>query len=173
MTPLALILLLLVVATILLFAELVLPTHGLLGVLAGIAGLGAVGVCFYLNRWLGLGVFAASVLLLPLLLAGLIQGWQHSPVGRRVTLNATTGVAVGRDLRVSVGDVGRCVSALRPMGECEFVVKPTDFPTDQPDDFSPAAERLIQCVSEIGPIAAGAAVKVVAFRDGVATVRQV
>ena len=174
MTPIALIILLLIVAAILVFAELVLPTHGLLGVLAGIAGLGAVGVCFHVNRWLGLGVFAASVMLLPLVLAGLIQGWQRSPVGRRVTLNTTSGEAVGTGLRLGVGDVGRCVSALRPMGECEFQtpVVNTVAGGDYLGDLPPA-ERVVQCVSEIGPIPAGAAVKVIAFRDGVATVRQI
>ena len=174
MTPLVLIILLLLVAAVLIFAELVLPTHGLLGVLAGVAALAAVGVCFSVNRWLGLGVFAVAVAVLPLLLAGLIQGWQRSPVGRRVTLNTTSGEAVGVGVRLSVGDVGRCVSALRPMGECEFPAPAANSAAggDYLGDLPPA-ERVVQCVSEIGPVPTGASVRVVAFRNGVATVRAI
>ena len=55
MDPVALSLLLLAGAIVLLVGELLLPTHGVLGLMGLFCLAGAIGVTFYINRWLGFG----------------------------------------------------------------------------------------------------------------------
>lgn len=162
MEPLVVIAVLLVAAVALAAAELVLPTGGVLGVLSAVSAAGAIGACFWVDRWLGVGVFAAAVVAAPFAATWGLGLWQRSPIGRRVVLGETAGAPVnaGPSDVVGVGEVGRAVSALRPMGECEFPARAGD-----------GGERLVQCLSELGPIAAGTAVRVIAYRDGLATVR--
>ena len=120
MEPVALIAIFVAAAAVLTFAELLLPTHGLLGLLAAVAGAGAIGTCFYVDRWLGLGAFAAAVVAAPFVATAVMRAWERSPVGRHVVLGRTVGVPVDADVAVGVGEVGTAVTALRPMGECEF-----------------------------------------------------
>ena len=180
MEPLALIGIFAAAAAVLTVAELILPTHGLLGLLAALAGAGAVGTCFYVDRWLGLGVFAAAVVASPFVAAGVLGAWQRTPVGRRLVLGGTVGVPVDAGVTVGVGEVGTSVTALRPMGECEF---PAPQAADgagagagvaiAPASNDPSGTRVVQCVSELGPLPAGASVRVVGFASGLATVRAI
>lgn len=154
MTPVTLIFLFVLVAVILLLAELLLPSHGILGILGGICMLGAVGVCFYVNRWLGAGVLTAGVLVSPLVAAGLVRLWERSPIGRRVVLTGSVGVPQPPP-RLRVGQVGVAVSELRPMGEVEF------------DD------RRVEAISEFGMIQPGSRVKVLSIANNVVRVRSI
>src|SRR6187402_25887 len=86
MDPIALSLLLLAGAVVLLVGELLLPTHGILGLMGLIFLAAAIGTTFYINRWLGLGVFLAAVAASPFAWALGLKLWERSPVGRRVLL---------------------------------------------------------------------------------------
>lgn len=151
MDPIFWIILFALLGTVLLVAELLLPSHGLLGVAAVVCFAVAIGVCFAVNRWLGIGVFAGAILLLPFVGAALLSAWQRSPIGKRLTLNATVGKADTGG--VMVGQTGVAVSELRPTGECEF------------------GDHRLQATSDSGLVHAGTPVRVVAFANGVATVR--
>ena len=153
MDPIALSLLLLAGALVLLVGELLLPTHGVLGLMGLICLAGAIGVTFYINRWLGMGVFLAAVVVSPFAWAVALKVWERSPVGRRVLLPPAE---VARPvIAVKLGQVGTAFSEMRPMGEVDF------------DDLR------MEAISERGIIRAGQKVKVVAVTNGVATVRAV
>ena len=153
MDPIPLSLLLLAGAVVLLVGELLLPTHGVLGLLGLFCLAGAIGVTFYINRWLGLGVFLAAVVISPFAWAIGLKLWERSPVGRRVILQP--GEPARPTLPFKIGQVGTAVSDLRPMGECEF------------------GDVRLEASSERGIIRAGATVKVVALNNGLPTVREV
>src|SRR5688500_11648181 len=154
MDPIALSLILLAGAVVLLVGELLLPTHGVLGLMGLLCLAGAIGVTFYINRWLGLGVFLAAVVASPFAWAIGLRIWERSPVGRRVLLPPAD---VARPvIPVKLGQVGTAFSELRPMGE-------VDFDNDQ----------RMEAISERGIIRAGQKVKVVNVTNGMPTVRAV
>lgn len=153
MQPWVLLVILLGLALLLLVLELFLPSHGILGAMAGLCVLGAVGMCFAMDRWLGLGAAALTVVLAPFAIKASLEIWQRSPVGRKITLNTT--LANPQHEPVRVGDRARTVTDLRPMGEIEIGVV------------------TVQATSG-GPIVArGTVVEVVSYHDGIATVRAI
>jgi membrane-bound serine protease (ClpP class) len=151
MTPIPLILLLLAIGIVLLVAELLLPTHGMLGILGLLCGVGAIVVCFRINQWLGFGVFLGAIVASPFALALAMKIWAASPIGKRMILqNASVAPAPAP---VRLGQVGSAVTEMRPMGECDF------------------GDHRLEAVSELGIIPAGQQVKVVAIDNGRPTVR--
>lgn len=151
MTPLYLILFCIGLAGVLFLAELLLPTHGVLGGLAVAALVVAIGTCFYLNQWLGLGVLVAALLASPFLGSLFVRIYPRTLIGRRVVLQP-----VEHHLQappIQIGQVGVAVSELRPMGECEF-----------------GAKR-IEVRSERGIVPAGTPVKIVSVNGGCPLVR--
>lgn len=153
MGPLELIILLVAAGAVLLVGELLLPTHGLLGVVGALCLGGAIGVCFYLNRWLGLGVFFAAIVVSPVAFYGAMNLWKRSPVGRRIILPPVETSAAPALVRA--GQLGITVSELRPTGECEF------------------GQQRLEAISDLGMIAPGEKVRVVAVSNGRPTVRRV
>lgn len=151
MDPLFWMILFLLLGAVLVFAELLLPTHGLLGIAAIACFAVVIGICFQINRWLGIAVLAGGIVLSPFLGMVLLSAWQKSPIGKRLTLTATAGKA--DTAAVMIGQTGVAVSELRPTGECEF------------------GEHRLQATSDSGLIHAGTTVRVIAFTNGVATVR--
>lgn len=105
-------------AVLLFGLELLIPSHGILGVLASVALLTGVGACFWLDRWLGLGVLVATLALAPLAFAGAMKVWPRTPIGRRMVLQPVDG-SVARP-PVAVGQAGVAVSELRPGGTADF-----------------------------------------------------
>jgi membrane-bound ClpP family serine protease len=151
MDPMMLILLLVAGGVVLLVGELLLPTHGVLGVLGLLCIGSAIVVCFRVNRWVGLGVFVAGVVASPFLVNVALQLWAKSPVGKKIILEP---VQVGRaPAPVRVGQIGVAASEMRPMGECEF------------------GDVRIEAISELGIIVPGQKVRVVAIDNGRPTVR--
>ena len=135
-----------------LVAELALPTHGLLGVLALLCVLGGVGACFVMNAWLGLGVLIGLVVATPFVGAFVMKIWPKTPIGRRLVLSETSGKVA--PIAIHIGQTGISVSELRPWGECEF------------DGVR------IESTSEHGVIGSAKQVKVVALMDGRPVVRE-
>lgn len=155
MDPVLLILLLVVAGMIMLVGDLFLPSAGIMSVVGIGLLLTAVIVCFTINRWLGLAVLFTGVMASPFIAMVLVRAWQLTPVGRRMILSHAE-AAPAREV-VRVGQVGRSLSALRPMGECTF---PTAL-----------GEIVIECRSEFADLPAGTPVRVTHLKDGIATVR--
>jgi membrane-bound ClpP family serine protease len=151
MDPISLIFVLVGGAVVLLIGELLLPTHGVLGFAGLLCLAGAIGVCFYLNRWLGLGVLLAAVIASPFVWNFLITVWMKTPVGKRIVLAPYESRVAPPAVRA--GDTGITVSELRPMGEVEF------------------DGRRFEAIAEHGMIPPGSRVRVVALRQGMPAVR--
>lgn len=153
MDPLFLALLLLFGGVLLLVAELFLPTHGLVGVLGAMTILAGVGVCFYVNPWLGLGVLLAVAIASPFAGALAVKLYPHTFIGRRMVLRPIDSQPQATKLRV--GQIGVAVSAMRPMGMCDF------------------DEQRLEAQAERGWVQPGQQVQVVAIIDNRPTVRAV
>lgn len=150
MDPILILALLLAAAIVLVVSEAFLPTHGVLGGVGVMLAIVAVVIGFRISTATGAGVFAACAVAAPILTILVLKTWQRSPIGKRITLTATTAPIEHEQIRV--GDVGRTISALRPMGEAEF------------------GPVTVQVQTNTGTIEPGRKVKVIAYRDGVATV---
>ena len=148
----ALALLLMGIGVVLLIGELLLPTHGLLGLLAGLSVLAGVGVCFFISPLLGLGVLLGVVIASPVLAAGFLWIWPKTPIGRRLVLQQITGKVSPPP--ICIGQTGVTISELRPWGECEF------------------GDTRVEAMSEHGILPARCTVKVVALTNGHAVVRR-
>jgi membrane-bound serine protease (ClpP class) len=141
---------------ILLIAEILLPSHGVLGVVGVIAMIVGVGACFAINQVAGLASAISLILLLPAAVAVWVKVWPHTYAGKRLILGpAPAHTAQLRAARLDVGQVGTVVSELRPSGVCEF-----------------GTER-IESRCERGTIPAGQRVEVVDVIDGRPLVRAV
>jgi membrane-bound ClpP family serine protease len=151
MTPATLAILLVLAGVVLLVAEMLLPTQGILGAIGAAALVGCVVVCFRIDSRMGFGVMVAMVVAAPF--AGMlwVKLWPRTPVGRRMILSPVSGGLSA--VTIDVGQQGVTVSELRPMGVCEF-----------------GAER-IEARAERGTIPPGSRVQVVEIVDRRPTVR--
>ena len=148
MTPTFLCILLFAIGIVLIVGELLLPTHGMLGIVGGGAILGAIGIGFHMNQYLGLSMLVVSLIVAPIA-ANL---WPRT-VGKRIIMPTIESTV--QPPHVGLGQIGVAVSELRPMGWCEF------------DD------RRHEARSEIGVIGAGRRVRVVNIESGRLVVREV
>jgi membrane-bound ClpP family serine protease len=153
-TGYALVALLIVAAIALMVAEMLLPTHGLLGLMGILLAAGAVVVCIRQNAWAGVALLLAIIALTPLVWTGWMKIWPKTPMGRRLILSSVTPAPPAKE--VCVGQHGVTLSELRPMGMCEL------------DDGT-----RVEASSEHGSVPAGTAVRVIAISDGRPTVRVV
>ena len=153
MTPATLAILLLIVGLLLLVAEVLLPSQGILGLLGAAALVALVVVSFRMDSRLGFGVLVAIVVATPFAWMLWVKVWPHTPVGRRMILSPVSGELPGAT--VSVGQTGVTVSELRPMGLCAF------------------GSQRVEARAERGTIPAGAQVQVVEVVDRRPTVRAV
>ncbi|MEA2710353.1 MAG: hypothetical protein QOF78_2954 [Phycisphaerales bacterium] len=147
----SLVVLLMSIGVVLLVAELLLPSHGILGVGSAACILGAVFVCSRQNVWAGLALLVGVAAMMPFAWAAFVKIWPRTLVGRRVVLPRVINPAPQPLVRV--GQAGVAVSDLRPMGVCEF------------DGVR------IEARSEYGIVATGTAVTVVALENNQPTVR--
>jgi membrane-bound serine protease (ClpP class) len=153
MTPASLAILLFAVAVILLLAEALLPTHGLLGAMAAVSLLAAVVICFRINARFGFGVLVATVVAAPFVATWAASVWPRTAVGRRLVLTAVTPAPVPVAHAITVGQRGVAVSALRPMGEVDF------------------GDLRLEAISDHGMINPGQPVVVLSVANGRPTVR--
>jgi membrane-bound serine protease (ClpP class) len=139
------------IGTGLLVAEIFIPSHGVLTV----AGLGIFGAAIYMtfrqSETAGYIALLASLILLPCMVFISVKYWHRTPMGKRIS--PPNPVLTAADLgdweaRLSpfVGKVGRSLSPLRPVGTCEF-----------------DGQRL-ECIAEMGMIERDQLVKAVAVR---------
>ena len=144
---------LIVLGIVLLIAELLLPTHGIIGLMGAGLLAAAVVLCFMIRPWLGLVALVGGAMAMPAGWALFIKYWPRSPVGRRIILGPPK--SERQLLTLQIGQTGQSVSCLRPMGTCEF-----------------AGQRL-EALSEYGIIEPGRPVRVVALNNSRPVVREV
>jgi membrane-bound serine protease (ClpP class) len=155
-SPLALVILFFAAGLVLLLAEVVLPTHGVLGVVGVVALLAAVGVCFWIHPYAGLTGAVVLMALTPFAGALWVKVWPKTFAGKRLILGPTAAShAHVPAAPVAVGQLGVVVSELRPGGVCEFGM------------------TRVEARCEHGTIPAGRHVEVVAVSDGRPLVRAV
>ena len=145
-------LVLLAIAAALLLAELILPTHGILGVFGIASAIAAIFVTLQQNAWAAVGLTLAMALVSPLIWSAALRIWPRTWMGRRILLPPVD--ATSPPPPVCVGDQGITVSELRPMGVCEF----------------PNGSR-VEATSEHGIVESGQAVKVIALVNNRPVVR--
>jgi membrane-bound serine protease (ClpP class) len=142
-------------SVILVIAELFLPTHGILG-LAGIGTfLAAIILCFVIDKRLGLSLLAAGIISVPVTGIWLIHFWPRTRFGRAMVLQPVTPNKVSEEPYIQMGETGRTVSELRPVGICEF------------------SGRRVEAISEIGIIPRGKSVQIVDIQNRRPTVRAI
>jgi membrane-bound ClpP family serine protease len=114
----SLVALLMLIGIALLIAEVLLPSHGLLGL--GAAGfiVAAIFVAMRQNSWAGLGLLLGVVAMSPFAWMAFVKIWPKTPIGRRIILPPVAHETPPPPVRV--GQAGVTMSELRPIGVCEF-----------------------------------------------------
>lgn len=141
----------------LILAEVLLPTHGVLGVLGAGGLIAAIVMCYLISIRLGTLVLIAAACATPLVWIAFVRVWPRTPIGRRVVLPRV--VSAISPAPVLVGQRGVTVSELRPIGVCEF-----DLPTGR--------NERIEAISEHGMIPPGRAIAVVDVANNRPVVRE-
>lgn len=145
MSLISLAIILYVVGALLLFAELFLPTGGVLGVMGLLVILAGLVCCFMVSRWAGVAALVILVALSPFVATWMINFYPKTSIGRQMILQDQTSIV--QPPPVHIGQEGVTVSQLRPSGEVDF------------DDLR------IEVLSEYGIIEPGTRVKVVAITN--------
>ena len=114
----ALVALLMTIAAVLVVAEMLLPSHGLLGLACAGCVLGAVYLAMRQNPWAGVALLVGVAAATPFVWTAFVKIWPKTPVGRRVMLPPVTNETAPPPVRV--GQAGVTMSELRPVGVCEF-----------------------------------------------------
>ena len=142
------------VALALFFVEVFIPSGGLIGIVAGVAAVFGIVLLFRVDTTLGLITAAVVLLALPFLVAFGLKMWPDTPFGKWVTLDDEQDTVsdegehpapvVHPDRpRLAVGDVGKTLTPLRPVGTCLL------------------HGRREECLSHAGTVPAGVEVRVV------------
>lgn len=144
-------LILLGVAVLLFFLEIFVPSGGVIGVCAVLAGVAGIVLFFHVDTTLGLIGAIIALIAAPFFFAFAIKLWPHTPIGRLLILKDPQSpegrsgptAQAGPAESSLVGRVGKALSDLRPVGTCVIDGKRLD------------------CLSEHGVINAGTRVRVV------------
>lgn len=116
-------------ALMLFLIEVFVPSGGLLGVASAISAVVGVVLLFWENQVLGLVGAIVCLIALPFLLGFALKMWPNTPIGRVLMLSAPPSRAAPGEAdaptkaglpNVTVGQRGRSVSELRPVGTCVF-----------------------------------------------------
>lgn len=143
------------------FAEVFVPSGGLLGACAALCLVGGIVMLFGVDTTVGLIGLIISLISIPFALMLAIKIWPSTPIGRALTLgsnddqdSAYDGQIVPPAMQnkheppVPVGTIGKTLTELRPVGTCLF------------------NNKRMECLSESGMIEKGAEIKVVSA-DGI------
>ncbi|MBN1489237.1 MAG: hypothetical protein JXA69_04910 [Phycisphaerae bacterium] len=133
---------------ILLVAEIFLPSHGALSIVAlGFLGW-AVFQTFRFSESAGYVALVLLAIFLPAFTIVAVRTWHRTPIGRRIS--PANPVLTAEDtgprpdlLQPFIGQVGTSLTPLRPVGECQF------------------GDKKVECVAESGMIARGTPVRAV------------
>jgi membrane-bound ClpP family serine protease len=136
MDPLLWASLLLLLALALVMLEVFVPSGGVIGVLAALSVLGAVGMAFYRGPATGMTFLAISLVAIPAAMAFALKIWPETPLGRRILPDIPTPEEVlpdnehRRSLVELVGKVGRAKSLMLPSGAAEIAGRTVDALSD-------------------------------------------
>lgn len=118
------IVLLYLVGSVVFVAELFLPSHGILGVVSVATLAYAVYRTFLISTAMGMLSTAMLVVLLPVGLLVAVRTWHRTPLGKRIS---PPNPVLGEEDRLPlqtlkdvIGQRGRTVTLLRPVGTCDF-----------------------------------------------------
>ncbi len=155
MTAISFAILSITIGLALLALELVIPSHGVLGVMAALALLAGAGGMFVVDPTYGAATLLVMMLSVPFVWVTFVKLWPHTPVGKRVLLPRPQVTPPPEPSPVAIGQQGVSITELRPIGECEF------------------EGRRMETVSDLGMIPPGRMVKVVALDNNRPVVRVV
>jgi membrane-bound serine protease (ClpP class) len=144
----------------LIVAEVFVPSYGLLGTVALVCLAGGIAIFFHYSALAGCVGLVVAVVMVPMLLAFAYKVFPRTRFGRQATLAPVIrepGEAIDdRDtLAELLGQVGRVVTPLRPVGTCDF------------------DGTRMECVSESGYVSKGQMVRVIHIDGTQLTVRVV
>ena len=127
-------------------AEIFIPSHGILTVLAIGGFVAAVVVGFMLGQTPGLLVTAAVVLLTPVLLYVAVRIWPHTPIAKRLILSGPQSTGKAADLAhldpaELIGKTAMAKTMLRPTGKISLGDRTLDGVTE--GDLVPAGRRVV------------------------------
>lgn len=118
------------VALVLMAMEMLLPSGGLLGLVAALAALAGVGCFFAEDTMLGFASLLGLAVVTPVLVVVGIKLWPHTPIGRLLVLgepsgaqsdtHAPAGPGGPTAVALHVGDAGTSLTPLRRVGTCRF-----------------------------------------------------
>ena len=117
-------LVLLTVALVLVFVEVLVPSGGLIGLVAAACAVGGVVCITFENTVAGLIASLGVVAATPFLIAFALKIWPNTPLGRRLILGADSAPSETAESTeastpsVQVGARGKAVTPLRPVGTC-------------------------------------------------------
>ena len=154
MSEVSILILLYAVGVLFLVGEIFIPSHGIL-TLAGLGFLVAavVKTFTYGGRDAGIVAVFACLIFVPAFAFLAIKYWPKTPIGRMIAppnpklTSADTSIPID-ELERNIGQLGRAISPLRPVGICEF------------------SGRRISCVAEFSMIEAGVVVEGVGIKGG-------
>lgn len=118
---------LIVVATLLLAAELFVPSGGLLGISSAVSLIAGIALVFQVNTTAGLVVSALTTVAAPLLIILMMKYLPYTPVVRKLMLShrqqrltnpEDDSPTAPADADSLVGAAGKALSDLRPVGTC-------------------------------------------------------
>jgi membrane-bound ClpP family serine protease len=110
----------------LLFAELFIPSGGVLGILSALCLIAAIVIAFNQSMNAGLIFLVIVLIALPLSVGLGLTFWPHTYFGRKMTLpkpepqDVNPATAAHRELQALVGQVGRTLTQLHPSGLTEI-----------------------------------------------------
>jgi membrane-bound ClpP family serine protease len=112
------------IGSVIFVAELFLPSHGLLGIVSVATLSYAVYRTFLISTTFGLISLAALAIFLPVGLIVAVRTWHRTPLGKRIS---PPNPVLGEEdrlpvevLKAVIGQRGRAVTLLRPVGICDF-----------------------------------------------------
>lgn len=153
------IVLLYVVGTAILVAEIFIPSHGVLSLVAfGILGF-AVYETFLISGVLGLVSLSALVVLIPTSVLFVVKTWHRTPIGKRICppnpqLGEKDRMPL-ESLKAVIGQRGRTVTLLRPVGTCDFQGRRLECKAEQgviQKDVEVEAIRLVDRTLVVRPV---------------------
>lgn len=144
---------LLLIAVLLIFLEIFIPSGGLIGVLAATALLASIALAFSQSLADGAVVLLIDLIVLPLVIVMAIRVWPHTPIGKRILLRRSDDdeeilpdTAEYRLRETMVGKRGIARTLLLPAGDVAI------------------DNRIYDAISDGMPIEAGQPIIVVAVR---------
>jgi membrane-bound serine protease (ClpP class) len=142
----------------LIVAEVFLPSGGILSISALACVVGGVVICFRYNPAAGWISIVVAVVMIPALLVGAYKILPSTSFGKRVILSQPVrqrgdAIADGDQLAALMGQIGKVLTPLRPVGTCDF------------------AGRRVECVAESGYVPKGREVQVIRVEGTQLTVR--